>query len=228
MDDTPLPPRSLPRPYWALALSVLFHPLLVPTYMYILLLRINPFLFGSNGFGDERAMLTLIMLVVYTFVIPVVSVLLMIMLNMVSNVMVEDRMERVGPLLLVMVLYFWIYYNLSKSNDVPTIFSAFLLGVVVALAVSFAVNTLEKISLHAVGMGGLTGMVMITMALFGSQGLVVGGATYSLGLLVMAIVLLAGLVGTARLALGSHTLAQVVAGYVVGFVAQWVGLKFYF
>jgi membrane-associated phospholipid phosphatase len=219
---------SLPRPYWALALSGLFHPLLIPTYMYVLLLIINPFLFGSNDFGDERSMLTLIMMVLYTFVIPVISVLLMLMLNMVSSVMMEDRMERIGPLLLVMVLYFWIYYNLSQNNDVPTIFSAFLLGVVIALAVSFVVNVMDKISLHAVGMGGLTGMVMISMALFGTQGIGLGGITMSLGLLVLIVVLLAGLVGTARLALGAHTHVQIYAGYIVGFLAQWVALKLYF
>lgn len=217
-----------PRPLWAMLLSGVFHPLLVPTMMYVLLVVINPYLFGSNGFNDQRTTLTLIMMVLYTCVIPVIAVVLMRLLNMVNSIHMEDRMERIGPLLLVMVLYFWVYYNFSQSNDVPTIFSAFLLGVVIALALSFTINVMDKISLHAVGMGGLTGMAMISMALFGSQGLHFGGFTVSLGLLVIAIVLVAGLVGSARLAMGAHTKIQVYTGYVVGFLAQWVALKFYF
>ncbi|MEO0733499.1 MAG: hypothetical protein AAFZ52_11730, partial [Bacteroidota bacterium] len=183
MDETAAPNR----PGWATLISGLFHPLLIPSLMYVLLVVINPFLFGSNGFGDRRIMLTLIMMVLYTCVIPLISVVLMRLLNMVSSVHMEDRMERIGPLLLVMVLYFWVYYNLSQNDDIPTIFSSFLLGVVIALAVSFAVNVIEKISLHAVGMGGLTGMVMISLALFGAQGISWGDWTISLGLLLVIV-----------------------------------------
>lgn len=229
--DNPMTELTAPAPpkkWWALALSGLFHPLLIPTYMYVLLMVVNPFLFGSNDFGSQRAVLTLVMMVLYTAVIPMVSVLLMVALNMVSSVMMAEKTERIGPLLLVMVLYFWVYYNLSQSNDVPTIFSAFLLGVVIALAVAFVVNVMDKISLHTVGMGGLVGMLMITMGLFGANGIALGGVTVGLGLLLLAGVLLAGMVGSARLALGAHDSVQIYSGYIVGFVSQLVALKFYF
>lgn len=225
---TEIPTPVAGNKVWAYALSGLFHPLLIPSYMYVLLMLINPFLFGANGFGEQRALLTLLMMVLYTAVIPMVSVLLMVALNMVSSVMMADKMERIGPLLLVMVLYFWVYYNLSQNNDIPTIFSTFLLGVVVALAASFVINVLDKISLHSVGMGGLVAMLMITMGLFGANGVVVGGLTFSLGLLLIVGVLIAGLVGSARLALGAHDSVQIYAGYVVGFAAQLIALKFYF
>lgn len=230
MEDIPKAAEATapPRPLWALALSGLFHPLLVPTYMYVLLMVINPFLFGSNDLGDQRAILTLLMIVLYTCVIPLISVIIMVLLNMVGSVMMEDRMERIGPLLLVMVLYFWVYYNLSQSNDVPTIFSSFLLGVVMSLAIAFVINVMDKVSLHTIGMGGLTGMVMISMLFFGSQGIGVAGMTMSLGLLVLLVVILAGLVGSARLALKAHTNTQIYVGYLVGFFCQWAALLFYF
>lgn len=221
-------PEHKTKSWWALALSGIFHPLLVPTYMFILLMVVNPFLFGANGFGEKRALLTLLMMVLYTAVIPMISVLLMVALNMVGSVMIEEKSERIGPLLLVMVLYFWVYYNLSNSNDVPTIFSTFLLGVVIALGLAFVINVLDKISLHTVGMGGLVGMLMITMGLFGANGIVVGDYTVGLGVLLIIGVIIAGLVGTARLALGAHDNVQIYAGYLVGFLSQLVALKFYF
>lgn len=225
---TELTASATPRKWWAWLLSGLFHPLLIPSYMYLLLLVANPFLFGANALSDQRAMLTLVMMVLYTAVIPLISILLMVALNMVSSVTMPERTERIGPLLMVMVLYFWVYYNLSQNNDIPTIFSAFLLGVVLALAVAFVINVADKISLHAVGMGGLVGMVMVTMALFGANGIAVGEYTLGMGLLLLAVVILAGLVGSARLALGAHDKVQVYTGYIVGFVAQFVALKFYF
>lgn len=229
--DNPMQELTAPAPpkkWWALLVSGLFHPLLVPSYMFIILMVVNPFLFGANGFGEPRAILTLVMMVLYTAIIPMISVLLMVALNMVGSVMLDDKSERIGPLLLVMVLYFWVYYNMSNSNDVPTIYSSFLLGVVIALAVAFVVNVIDKISLHTVGMGGLVGMLMITMGLFGANGFTLGDVTLNLGLLLLVGVLLAGLVGTARMALGAHDNVQIYAGYIVGFVAQLIALKFYF
>ncbi len=196
--------------------------------MYILLLLINPYLFGSNGFVSPTAMLTLLMMVLYTFVIPLISVLIMWALNMIGSVMMEERMERIGPMLLVMILYFWVCYNLVSNGDTPMIFSAFLTGVAIALSVAFVINVADKISLHTLGMGGLVGMVMISFAIFGGSGITLAGYTLSLGLLLILTVLLAGLVGSARLALGAHTRLQIYSGYVVGFLAQFLAYFFYF
>ena len=151
----------------ALLLSGLFHPLLVPTYMFLLAVLVDPFAFGSGGLGDFRSLGTLLMIVLYTCIIPAISVFIMLKLEMVNSIMMEDRMERVGPLLLVMILYFWVYYNLSQHNDTPRFFIATLLGVVIALAVAFVINVVDKISLHAVGMGGLAGMVLILTGMYG-------------------------------------------------------------
>ena len=218
----------IPRPYWALALSGLLHPLLVPTYMFLLLMTINPFLFGSNDFGAGQSFITLIMMVLYTAVIPMIAVVIMRMLNMMQSIMMNDKMERIGPLLMVMIIYFWIYYNLSQNGQVPTIFSTFMLGVVIALAVAFVINVMDKISLHGVGMGGLVGMTMICAYVFRGEGMDFGGFTLSTGLIVLAVVLLAGLVGSARLALKAHDHFQVYTGYTVGFLAQFLALGFYF
>ena len=219
---------AAPRPLWALALSGLFHPLFVATYMYLILILVNPYLFGTAGLGDSRASATLVMLVLYTAVIPIISVGLMVALDMVSGLMLEDRMERIGPLLLVMILYFWVYWNFNRSNDIPTIFTAFMLGVVLALSLAFVVNVVDKISLHAVGMGGLVAMLMITMGLFGARGVEALGQTIGLGVLVLAGVFLAGLVGSARLALAAHSPAQLYVGYAVGFVSQVIAVLVYF
>lgn len=227
--STPMPPpEAKTGPVWAMVISGLFHPLLIASYMFMLLLAINPFLFGSNDMIGGQVMVTLIMMILYTFVIPLISVLIMVALNMVNSVMLEDRMQRIGPLLLVMVLYFWVYYNLHSRPDIPTIYSSFLLGVVMALSLAFVINVADKISLHTVGMGGLTGMVMICLALFGGSGLSIGSYTLSLGLLLIIVVLLAGLVGSARLSLSAHTKMQIYMGYVVGFLTQFVAHLLYF
>ncbi len=221
--------ESPPSRNWpALAISGIFHPLLIPTYSFLILVGVNPYLFGTSDLGEPRAMSNLILIFLDTFVIPVVAVVIMAKLNMINSVMMHEKSERIGPLLLVMVLYFWIFWNFNNSNQTPTIFSSFLLGVVIALVLVFLINLLDKISMHAAGMGGLVGVCLIMLGLFGPNGIEIGGLMIGLPLLVALSVMLAGLVGSARLALGGHNPMQLYAGYMVGFVAQFVALKFYF
>ena len=225
-DDVPLAPA--PRTNWvAWALSVLFHPLLVPSFLFFLLVAVNPYRFGAVSIFDRDSMLIFLPLFASTFVLPVVTVLLMRALNLVGSFTLEERTDRIGPLLGVLVLYLWAWYNLSQSADVPKLFVSLMLGVVIALAAAFAINAINKISLHAVGMGGLVAGCIIVAAIHGGV-LSVGSWGLGLSALVVLSVLLAGAVGSARLALGAHTQVQVYWGYAVGFLAQWVALKFYY
>ncbi|PPK84659.1 hypothetical protein CLV84_3821 [Neolewinella xylanilytica] len=226
--DIQVPELSSSRHWPALAISGLFHPLLIPTYSFLILAGVNPYLFGTSDLGEPKAMSHLILIFLDTFVIPVIAVLIMAKLNMINSVMMHEKSERIGPLLLVMVLYFWIFWNFNKSSQTPTIFSSFLLGVVIALILVFVINLVDKISLHATGMGGLLGVCIIMLGLFGPNGIAIGSLTLGLPLLVATVLIIAGLVGSARLALGGHSPMQLYAGYMVGFVAQFVALKFYF
>ncbi len=220
----PAPAPKLP----ALVISGLFHPLLMPTYIFLLLVGVNPYLFGTTDLGEPRAMSNLILIFLDTFVIPVVAVFIMARLKMIDSIMMHEKSERIGPLLLVMVLYFWIFWNFSQSNQTPTIFTSFLLGVVLALVAAFVINLVEKISLHATGMGGLVAAAVISLRLFGSNGVGIGSWTIGLPLVLILTILLAGLVGVARLSLGAHDRTQLYAGYLLGFATQFVALKFYF
>ena len=226
--DYQLPESSPSRNWPALAISGIFHPLLIPTYSFLILAGVNPYLFGTPDLGEPKAMGHLLLIFLNTFIIPTVAVWIMLKLNMINSLMMHEKSERIGPLLLVMVLYFWIYWNFHNSNQTPTIFSSFLLGVVIALVLDFIINLVDKISLHATGMGGLVGVCVIMLGLFGPNGIAIGSLTLGLPLLVAFSLFLAGLVGSARLALGGHTPMQLYAGYMVGFVAQFVALKFYF
>lgn len=213
-------------PAWLI--SGIFHPLLVPTYMLLLLLLINPFLFGLRGLGEPLARQTLVMVFLYTCFIPVVSVAIMKALDMVDSLLLEDRMQRIGPYLLVLVLYLWVYYNFARNGEVPTAYIAFMLGVVIALSITFFVNVFAKISAHAVGMGGMVGMVLLATVMFGSQAIQLGGWLISLPLLLMLTILAAGLTGSARLQLEAHTPLDVGMGFLVGFGSQLIALRYYF
>jgi membrane-associated phospholipid phosphatase len=217
----------------AWGLSVLFHPLLIPSYMLLLLLMINPYLFGVSYVGDQGGRLLLLLVFLYTFFMPAVSVAVMYFLGMFSDISMPDKQDRIGPYLVTGMLYLWVYYNFAEGGQMPPAYVSFMLGTVIALFLAFFINIFSKISAHAVGMGGLVGMVVITLLLFsyGSFAVFVRGlgtVEVSMNVVLMASIIIAGLVGTARLFLKAHQPMDVFGGYLVGFAAQIIALRFIF
>lgn len=213
--------------------SLAFHPLLIPTYMLVLLLLINPYLFGINSIGEQAGRLTLLLVFLYTFFMPTVCIVVMRFLGMIDSFQMPDKTDRIGPYLLTGLLYLWVFYNFLNTGQVPTAFTAFMLGVVIALFLAFFVNIFSKISAHAVGVGGLVAMVLITLLRFSfpffSLDLgTLGAYNVSVGIVLLLVIFVAGLVGSARLLLNAHEPIDLYGGYLVGFTAQMIAYRFFF
>lgn len=212
-------------------ISFIFHPLLMMTYMLVILLLVNPYLFGVNSLEGGKNLVMLVFL--STFFIPAFSVMMMKFLGLIDTFAMEDKMERIGPYIITGVFYLWIFRNFLANNDIPTAYTSFVLGGVIALFIAFFINIFSKISLHAVGMGGLLGMVIITMYLFSYGAFVVnlpmlGSVQLSMATVLMITILVTGLVGTCRLLLDAHRPMDLYGGYVIGFLSQFVALRFLF
>jgi hypothetical protein len=228
----------------AQVISFVFHPLLMLTYMLVLLLIINPYLFGVSSLGEKAGKVLILQVFMYTFFIPAVSVLLFRALGLVKSIELEDRHDRIGPYILTSIFYLWLFYNLLHTDrlnvgkmqfslQIPTAYTSFVLGATIALFLAFFINIFSKISAHAVGMGGLLGMVAITMMWFSYETFTVHSSILGIFQLSMRAVLivtivLAGLVGTARLILQARQPMDLYGGYLVGFASQFIALRFIF
>ncbi|GJM31126.1 MAG: hypothetical protein DHS20C18_01270 [Saprospiraceae bacterium] len=147
----------------------------------------------------------------------------------------KDKQERIGPYIITGLFYVWIFWNSFNSQQIPTAYATFVLGTVIALFLAFFINIFTKISAHAVGMGGLVGMVIITMFMFSyvtdSFAMdfgILGVLQMNMTMLLMVVLLLAGLVGTSRLILDAHEPADLYGGYLVGLFSQLIALRFLF
>jgi len=148
----------------AQAISVVFHPLLMLTYMLVLLLLVNPYLFGVPSIGAHKQLI--LMMFISTFAIPMLAVVMMKTLGLIETLEMRDKMERVGPYIAVGIFYMWMAFYCYRSPIIPTAYAVPVVGTTIALFTAFIINIFQKISIHAVGMGGLVGMVLITMWLF--------------------------------------------------------------
>ena len=87
-----------------------------------------------------------------------------------------------------------------------------MLGACLAIFVALFINIFSKISLHAIGVGSLVALLFVLVRI----------STYDMRLLLLAAVLVAGIVGTARLILQAHDIREIYSGYLVGFTGQFV------
>lgn len=206
-------------------LSLLFHPLLVVTYMLVLLLLINPYAFGVNQLGEEKSMIYLFGVFSTTFLIPLFAILMMRQLDMTGKEAGNEQLDRIGPFLVAGVFYIFQYYNFHRLPDMPIVFKSAFLGATIALFVAFFLNLFSKISIHAVGMGALVGLVLVAMLLFNYNSIRIGNWMFSLYILLFLMILLAGLVGSARVVLEKHLPSDLYGGYLVGFATQLIALQ---
>ena len=209
-------------------ISIIFHPLLMLTYMLVLLLVVNPYLFGVHSAGEGKILI--LRTFITSFFLPAFAIFLMHRLNMVGSFHMPDRRDRIGPFIATGVFYLWVFRSVLNDNNMPTAFLIAALGATLVLFLCFFINLFFKVSLHAAGVGGFAGMVLITMWLYSKGNFTawlpfVGFCTVSINLVLLLSIVAAGLVGTARLVLGAHSSKELYAGFAVGLLSQYIALK---
>lgn len=217
----------------AQVISVLFHPLMMLTYMLILLMLANPYLFGVSSIGEQQSVELILRVFFSTFLIPAIAVAMMRFLGFVQSMELPEKEERIGPYIVTSIFYLWLFRNFLGNSVIPTAYTSFVLGATISLFIAFFINIFSKISAHTVGMGGLIGMVVITMLLFSYGAFevtlpLVGTFSLTMAGVLIVVIILAGLVGTARLLLQAHDPLDLYGGYLVGFASQLLALRFLF
>ncbi len=208
-------------------ISIIFHPLFIIGYVLILLLVMNPYLFIVN---DEKARFLLIFNVfMLTVFFPLFSIFLMKMLDFIKSYEMEDKSERIGPLIATGVFYLWLFVNFKDNSSIPVSFSSFVLGSTIGLFLALMLNSFTKISLHTIGAGGLVSGLLLIKYFYSYEtffiSLPFGTLQVSTTLVAILAMIISGLVGTSRLLLKAHDEYDVYAGYMVGIFSMVIAFK---
>jgi membrane-associated phospholipid phosphatase len=128
------------------------------------------------------------------------------------------------------MFYLWIFMTTHKNPNIPVVFVSAMLGTIISIFISFFINNFSKISAHAVGVGGLIGIVAITLRWFAYsyfhlniQGQKIEIAAF---LVFIAVIIIGGLVCSARLWLNAHSMKDIVGGFIVGVFGQWAAITY--
>ena len=144
-----------------------------------------------------------------TFAIPLSLTYVMLRIKLINSFEMQTRQERIIPLFMMAFLYYITYYSL-KSTGIFINLQLFILGSSVLVFVGIFINYFTKISIHLMGIGGLTG-AMLALGL---------GIHIPVIYPLILVLLLAGLLGFARLKQGAHTEGQIYGGFLTGLLVM--------
>jgi hypothetical protein len=196
--------------FFAHFFSVIFHPLFVPFYVVAFLVYYHPSYF--SGFSSYTKFIVLRFTVINTVLFPVFALLIMKGLGFIKSVFLHTQQDRIGPYLANMIFYFWMARVFFKFQpELPPVLAAFMTGVFLTTAVALIANMYFKISMHAIGCGGMLGIFTIIM---NSNSMLM---TWPLSI----ALLITGIVCTSRLIISNHTQKEIYMGLAVGFICQF-------
>ncbi|MDE6533960.1 MAG: hypothetical protein K2M27_10585 [Muribaculaceae bacterium] len=185
-------------------LSGVFVPLMMPVYGLILAFNLSILDVAPMGM---RVVFTLIVAGI-DVLIPILLILLLKKLGVVSDIGLNGRKERLIPYMIT-TLCFGVTAWFMASKGAPLWLSMFFAGGGLACLVNLIVNFFWKVSAHAAGIAGIVALLIRIQK--------DGSPEPELLLWLLLAILTAGLLGSARVWLGRHTVWQVLAGYAVGF-----------
>ena len=187
--------------------SIVFTPFYIPFLAFLVLflfsyLRIMPILYKGIVLG-----------IVYCFTIltPTITIFLFRKINGFARQELSERKKRYVPILLTIISYVFCLLMMRKLN-IPWYMTGIIFVSLVISIICILVNLKWKLSEHMAGMGGIIGGLVSFSALF----------SYNPVVWLCLFILIAGILGSARIVLGHHTLGEVLSGFVVGLVCSFL------
>lgn len=189
------------------AVSVVFHPVFMPLIGIFLILSLSHL--AMLPFEGKKAILLIVAITTLFFPLAVLPVLYY--QKLITKITVSERKERLIPMFLTILFYYFGYYILHKYSA-PIYLQDFLIATIVAITLASIIHLKWKISTHMIGVGGILGLLSSMDFLFQTHYTSV----------MMLVILAAGVVGTSRLYLKEHNHFQIYAGFLLGYLVVFL------
>jgi hypothetical protein len=172
------------------------------------LIQVLPYEFV--GITEWQLTLRLFSVFWLTAFFPAFAVFLMWRLKLSESIFLRTQKERIIPYVITMFFYWWMYYLSRNFTDQPIALKFFYFGIFIATAIGLIANNFIKVSLHAMGVGGLVTAVIIV------------GLHYSINnaIWVLLAIIITAIVTSARMLVSDHTKQELIIGLSIGLLTQ--------
>lgn len=195
--------------------SVVFHPLLMTTYLVLLL-----GIFFPQMLLIKASALRLFALLVFfvTFVLPALNIVMFKVNGVISSFTLASRAERIIPFIFISIIYVLVTALFFYKGSFGSNFNRLMLIVSLMVVISTVITFFYKVSIHSISIWGAVGIVL-------PLNKIVDG---SLLLPTAATIAIAGFVMSSRLLLNAHTPREILFGAMIGFSIGFGGLVILF
>lgn len=189
-------------------LSYLFHPILLTTYLFLLVQAFAPSILSpipTEGRDDFILIIAISTFLLPTLILFSTQLLLKKKIEL-KDLLIENSRKRTIPLVFTGAFYFSL--TATIFYEIHRIVYVLVLSISVLIIITGLISWFWKISAHAVALAGVAGYLLCMAYFFPGTELFYG---------IILTTLIAGFTLTARLYLNAHTPLQVLAGAVFGF-----------
>ena len=194
------------------SIAVVFHPLLMPTFSFLLINAILPELIRPQGW------IMIPFLFITTFLIPLFGVSILRYSGSISSLSLENREERFLPFLFVTIFYCITTVMFVMKIEMNGTVSIILITTTLLIFILMLVSLFYKISIHAAGVGGVVGFLAVLASNHPESGMIHA---------LLVSIILSGLVMSSRLYLNVHTPREILAGSVLGILICFGSMYFF-
>lgn len=185
----------------AKVISAVFTPFSIPFLAFLILfvfsyLRIMPL---------QYKLIVLGVVYCFTILMPTLTIFIFRKINGFGPGELVERKRRYVPFILTITSYVFCLLMMQRLN-IPWYMTGIILSALVMMVICVIVNLKWKLSEHMAGAGAVIGGLVAFSALFG----------YNPVWWLCLFILVAGVLGTARIILRHHTLGEVMGGFAVG------------
>jgi hypothetical protein len=198
-------------------ISVIFHPIFFPIYLIVLLFGFAPDPFFFSYFTGKLKYGLFIIVLLYSAVFPLLMVYYLSRLKQISDFELPLPKDRIKVLALITGIYLALaYFLISKGNLLKPL--AFLFCIFVIHMIGLAViSYLTKISIHVSTVFAVIGVLTMVYSRYNEYGLLYP---------ILGLLVLAGIIATARLDLKAHNLKEIGYGAFYGLLSGFVSSYF--
>ena len=204
---------------WARVLSVIFHPLFIPTYFFTFLAWTIPTSLEPIT-PDLRGKFLLFIFIV-TCLLPMVNVGIFKSFGAIRSFAMPERRERLMPFIFISAIYVAVTYlfHLHGRMNLNDNFLKFMIIIDMLVVVATIATFFFKVSVHSVTAWGLIGILVALNKISD-----VSAIFYP----TLGVIVLAGFIMAARLSLDSHTPREVMWGAVLALATSITGMLLLF
>ena len=189
----------------AKVISAVFTPFSIPFLAFLVLfifsyLRIMPL---------QYKLIVLGVVYCFTILMPTLTIFIFRKINGFSPEELVERKRRYIPFILTITSYVFCLLMMHRLN-IPWYMTGIILSALVVMIICVIVNLKWKLSEHMAGAGAVIGGLVSFSALF----------SYNPVWWLCLFILVAGVLGTARIILRHHTLGEVMGGFAVGLICS--------